>query len=147
MILAVERVDLGVFWLNHRRIGSARYYSRMMLALLIYFYAFWISCSRRIERRTHGDIRVLFVGADRHPVHVSTAANLDLDVVRGSLAETVTWLPAQENRGEGLFLSLMSENVAQWLARPGVQARGLVVYVGWKAWVRGQNRSKDDFSG
>ena len=46
---------------------------------------------------------------------------LDLDVIRASLAETITWLPAVENRGEGVFMSFRSEDVARWLARPGVR--------------------------
>ena len=72
---------------------------------------------------------------------------LDLDVVRASLAETVTWLPAVENRGEGVFLSFKTEQVDKWLTRPGVQARGLEVYAGWKAWAAERNRSDDDFPG
>ena len=44
---------------------------------------------------------------------------LDLDVIRASLAETITWLPAVENRGEGVFLSFRTEQVERWLARPG----------------------------
>ena len=72
---------------------------------------------------------------------------LDLNVVPASLAETVTWLPAVENRGEGVFLSFKAEQVDQWLTRPGVQARGLDVYAGWKAWAAERNRSDDDFPG
>ena len=47
---------------------------------------------------------------------------LDLDVTRASLAETITWLPAVENRGEGVFLSFTIEEVERWLALPGVRA-------------------------
>ena len=36
---------------------------------------------------------------------------LDLDVITASLAETITWLPAIENRGEGVFLSFRTEDV------------------------------------
>ena len=72
---------------------------------------------------------------------------LDLDVVRASLAETVTWLPAVENRGEGVFLSFEAEQVDRWVKRPGVQARGLQIYEGWKAWARERHRSEDDFPG
>ncbi len=52
---------------------------------------------------------------------------LDLDVIRASLAETITWLPAIENRGEGVFLSFRTEDVERWLTRPGVQARGKLI--------------------
>ena len=70
---------------------------------------------------------------------------LDLKVARASLAETVAWLPAVENRGEGVFLSFKAEQVDQWLTRPGVRARSLEVYAGWKAWATERNRSDGDF--
>ncbi len=73
VIAAVERVDLGVFKVNHRGTGSAQYHPRMMLALLIYCYANGIFSSRRIERATHRDIGVRFVAANRHPDHDTIA--------------------------------------------------------------------------
>ena len=47
---------------------------------------------------------------------------LDLDVVRASLAETITWLPATENRGEGVFVSFKRDEIERWLARPEVSS-------------------------
>ena len=73
VIEAVERVDLGAFKVNHRGTGSAQYYPRMLLALLIYCYANGIFSSRRIERATHRDIGVRFVAANRHPDHDTIA--------------------------------------------------------------------------
>ena len=73
VIEAVERVDLGVFKVNHRGTGSAQYHPRMMLALVIYCYANGIFSSRRIERATHRDIGVRFVAANRHPDHDTIA--------------------------------------------------------------------------
>ncbi len=73
VIAAVERVDLGVFKVNHRGTGSAQYHPRMMLALLIYCYANGIFSSRGIERATHRDIGVRFVAANRHPDHDTIA--------------------------------------------------------------------------
>ena len=72
---------------------------------------------------------------------------LDLDVVRASLAETITWLPAVENRGEGVFVSFKPDEVERWLARPGVQARGRKIDAGWKAWARERHRPEDNFPG
>ena len=72
---------------------------------------------------------------------------LDLDVTRASLAETITWLPAVENRGEGVFLSFRSEEVERWLARPGVRARGQLILKGWQAWAEERHRPEDGFPG
>ena len=72
---------------------------------------------------------------------------LDLDVMRASLAETVTWLPAIENRGEGIFLSFRPEAVEEWLARPGVKERGRLIFAGWQAWAAERHRPENRFPG
>ncbi len=72
---------------------------------------------------------------------------LDLDVMRASLAETIEWLPAIENRGEGVFLSLDPERVKSWLDRPGVQARGQRIHNGWKVWAAERKRPENTFPG
>ncbi len=72
---------------------------------------------------------------------------LDLDVARASLAETITWLPAVENRGEGIFLSFRAEAMEKWLARPGVQDRGRRLLEGWRAWAAERHRPEDGFPG
>ena len=72
---------------------------------------------------------------------------LDLDVIRASLAEAITWLPAVENRGEGVFLSFRTEAVKRWLARPGVRARGRRIEAGWKTWAAERHRAEDGFPG
>ena len=72
---------------------------------------------------------------------------LDLDVARASLAETITWLPAVENRGEGIFLSFRAEAMEKWLARPGVQDRGRRLLEGWHAWAAERHRPEDGFPG
>ena len=72
---------------------------------------------------------------------------LDLEVARASLAETITWLPAIENRGEGVFLSFRTEEIERWLARPGVRERGRVINEGWRAWAAERQRPEDGFPG
>ncbi|HYN42106.1 MAG TPA: DrmB family protein, partial [Thermoanaerobaculia bacterium] len=49
---------------------------------------------------------------------------LSLDVRTAPLAAEVKWVPAVENRGEGIFLALDPARVAAWLERPGVEERG-----------------------
>ena len=64
---------------------------------------------------------------------------LDLEVIRASLADSITWLPAVENRGEGLFLSFKPENIQAWMATPGVRSRGEKLDAGWKTWANEHN--------
>ena len=72
---------------------------------------------------------------------------LDLDVVRAALAETITWLPTIEHRGEGVFVSFKGEEIERWLARPEVRARGQKIEVGWRAWARAHHRPEAGFPG
>ena len=72
---------------------------------------------------------------------------LDLDVMRAALAETITWLPAVENRGEGIFLSFRPDAVANWLTRPGVRDRQRAIEGGWRAWASERRRPADGFPG
>ena len=72
---------------------------------------------------------------------------LDLDVIRASLAETITWLPAVETRGEGIFLSFNADSVERWLARPGVQDRGRRLFEGWRTWAAERHRPEEGFPG
>ncbi len=64
---------------------------------------------------------------------------LDLEVIRASLADSITWLPAVENRGEGLFLSFKPENIQAWMSTPGVRSRGEKLDAGWKTWANEHN--------
>ncbi len=68
---------------------------------------------------------------------------IDLDVQRAALAETVTWLPAIENRGEGVFVSFDADRVSQWAKRPAVQARGRRLANAWRAWAQTHGRGTD----
>lgn len=55
------------------------------------------------------------------------AEPLDQDIGLGvriaNLALDVKWLPAVENRGEGVFLALAPDAVTRWLSRPAVHRR------------------------
>lgn len=42
---------------------------------------------------------------------------LELGVERAELAVNQNWLPAVENRGEGVFIGIRRESVDAWLAR------------------------------
>jgi hypothetical protein len=68
---------------------------------------------------------------------------LELDVKRAPLALDAAWLPAVENRGEGIFIQFKPEAVAEWLKKPGVSDRGLALFRGHKQWSIEKGSSRD----
>lgn len=72
---------------------------------------------------------------------------LDLEVGRAELAQEVSWLPAVENRGEGVFISFRKDKVDEWLRRPEVEARGRQLEAGFNARPRDNTGTKVMFPG
>jgi hypothetical protein len=60
---------------------------------------------------------------------------LEIGVRRAALGRETTWLPATENRGEGVFIQFKREVIEQWFARPKVQDRGRQLEAGFHGWV------------
>src|SRR5437764_13884592 len=74
---------------------------------------------------------------------------LDIGVRRASLAREITWLPAYENKGEGIFLQFKKEAIKEWLTRPAVQERAQAMALGCQAWMKehpGSNRRFPDLT-
>lgn len=72
---------------------------------------------------------------------------LEIGVQRAALARETTWLPAIENRGEGIFLGFSKEAVETWLKRPGVVARGKELEAGFQRWAADHPGTKRRFPG
>lgn len=72
---------------------------------------------------------------------------LALDVRRAALARETRWLPAVENRGEGVFVALRAEALQAWLARPQVRQREQQLREGHAAWEARHARSLPAFPG
>jgi uncharacterized protein DUF1998 len=70
-----------------------------------------------------------------------------LNVRRASLALEVTWLPAVENRGEGLFVSVDPSALDEWAKRKPVNDRGLELFLAFKEWEKKHPGSGLDFPG
>ena len=70
----------------------------------------------------------------------------ETDVERAALAIEPNWFPAIENRGEGVFIQLRAESVADWLGRNGVKKRVDRLLVGHRRWMEGR-KSQRDFPG
>jgi hypothetical protein len=59
---------------------------------------------------------------------------LEIGVRRATLAREISWLPAVENRGEGVFIQFNKKAVEDWVARKEVIARGTRLLAGYEAW-------------
>ena len=65
---------------------------------------------------------------------------LEMGVRRASLAREVSWLPAVENKGEGVFIQFKTESIENWLTRADVQSRRRQLDAGFSRW-------KDEYQG
>jgi hypothetical protein len=72
---------------------------------------------------------------------------LEIGVRRASLAREANWLPAIENRGEGVFLQFKREAIERWFARPEVQNRGRQLDAGFSSWVSEHQGTHRKFPG
>ncbi|MFP4192955.1 MAG: DrmB family protein [Candidatus Hydrogenedentota bacterium] len=68
------------------------------------------------------------------------------DVQRADLAREPQWFPAVENRGEGVFIQLRSDAVAEWLGRDQVAQRLDDLSAGHEKWMKKRKR-KTEFPG
>ncbi len=72
---------------------------------------------------------------------------LSLDVRSAPLASEVKWVPAVENRGEGIFLTLDPSRVFAWRKRPEVQIREKELAGGFEAWKTVHKKPNAPFPG
>ena len=72
---------------------------------------------------------------------------LDLEVEPAPLAREPSWLPAIENKGEGVFLSFSPDAIGSWMARPGVRARTEQLVAGFDSWVTRKGADNATFPG
>ena len=72
---------------------------------------------------------------------------LSLEVELAPLARETTWLPAIENKGEGIFLSFSGDAIRRWLTRPGVRARSGRLVAGFQARVQRKPTEDAKFPG
>ena len=72
---------------------------------------------------------------------------LEMGVSRAPLALETTWLPAVENRGEGVFVQFKSSAIREWLERPSVKGRGERLNAGFRCWKDDHNKSGREFPG
>lgn len=81
------------------------------------------------------------------PPSSRTDGDLELGVEMAALAREAKWLPATENRGEGVFLQFKKEAIAEWLKKPEVVQRVETLMKGFDLWKSEHTKSKREFPG
>jgi hypothetical protein len=79
------------------------------------------------------------------PLAPDTEGELDMDVRRADLARELSWVPAVENRGEGVFIQFRKSAIQDWMKRPAVGARLMQLKRGFDAWKAEHQSSNRDY--
>lgn len=76
------------------------------------------------------------------PASPDIEGELEVGVQRSAITrETPTWLPAIENRGEGIFIQFSKSAVEEWAAREQVMQYGETLLAGLQVWCQEHNAS------
>ncbi len=81
------------------------------------------------------------------PASADVGGDLDLQAERAALDVSFSWLPAVENRGEGLFIQFKTDAVSTWETSDPVRRREAQLRAGFDLWRRDRPRSKRNFPG
>lgn len=91
-----------------------------------------------------GFTRFESLGAD---INGELPDELTLNVKAAPLARDAEWLPAIENRGEGVFLLFDADAIVAWVQRASVQARLKLLLGGFATWQGTHPNSAREFPG
>ncbi len=80
-------------------------------------------------------------------VALDTDGELDIGVERAALGLDTHWLPAVDNRGEGIFIGFRREAIQHWLHQPAVIQRHHQLEQGFKCWLAEHPKSERIFPG
>jgi uncharacterized protein DUF1998 len=108
----------------------------------------WMECFERIVLVHRLREVVAQVGFTRFEAAApDTEGELEMGVRRASLAREITWLPAIENRGEGIFLQFRNQAIKDWVQQSKVQDRGRALDAGFSCWRNEHQGSHRSFPG
>ena len=89
---------------------------------------------------------IALVGFTRfEPLAPDAEGELDIDVRRADLARELSWVPAYENKGEGVFLQFNKEAIEGWVKRATVTKRLVELKAGFDKWKGEHTSSNRDF--
>ena len=77
------------------------------------------------------------------PTLMTTDGELDLGVNLAPLGLETDWVPAYENRGEGVFISFKPQSITTWLQKTAVKKRGQELLLGYDKWKKHKGIKSD----
>jgi hypothetical protein len=90
------------------------------------------------------EVRVQYGFTRLEPASQDNQGEYDINVRRAPLSSDTGWLPANTIQGEGVFLELSPEAIAEWGNRPAVIERAATLSDGFKKWYLRNARARDD---
>jgi len=81
------------------------------------------------------------------PVTSDLLGELELNVQRAAISKNTNWIPAVENRGEGVFLKVKADHVAAWATTDPVIQRAGELERAFQLWRSNHPNSKQAFPG
>lgn len=81
------------------------------------------------------------------PAAPDVDGELEIGVRRAAIARETSWLPAAENRGEGVFIKFSSDAIKNWQNQDTVKQRGKQLLAGFKCWHADHETTKRVFPG
>jgi hypothetical protein len=88
------------------------------------------------------------VGFTRFEAYTAdVSGELALGVERARLARDIEWVPAIENRGEGVFIGFSAKAIQDWLDRDAVKRRGKELMDAFDLWKAQRTINKAEFPG
>lgn len=81
------------------------------------------------------------------PAAPDIEGELEIGVRRASLAREISWLPAVENKGEGIFIRFYNEAIEAWIDRDDVKNRGKQLIAGFDCWKLEHQGTQREFPG
>jgi hypothetical protein len=90
------------------------------------------------------EVRVQYGFTRLEPASQDNQGEYDIHVRRAPLSSGTGWLPATTIQGEGVFLELAPEAVAEWNNRSAVVERAKTLNEGFQKWYERNVRARDD---
>lgn len=75
------------------------------------------------------------------------SGELNVDVERAPISQDADWIPAIENRGEGIFIRFKSSSIESWLQSPAAINRAKTLQAGFDHWSESHPKTQREFPG
>lgn len=146
---SVKRAELDMLMASPDALGDDRpeglFHARNVVLDPVSRFAPYVDRLVRVDRLREVTAQVGFTRFES--ASPDPEGELNLEVRRAPLAREAAWLPAVENRGEGIFLSLRGDAVRSWLERAAVRERGRLFGAGFQSWQKTRHTTRGAFAG